>query len=234
METDRETLIAQILAAQSGDQEAERILIERNLPLVYAVAKRFQTSGSDPEDMRQIGSIGLLKAIRRFDVHYDVCFSTYAVPLIAGEIRRFLRDDGIIKFSRNAKKLSAEIRRCMASNPDLTIQDLASHLHASKEDLAAAIASSSRVSSLDEPYGDDDSDRMEKIGSDCEEDRTVQKLSLEAAMQTLSNEERLLIHLRYKEEKTQAEVGRVFGVSQVQISRMEKKALSNLRKAMSD
>jgi len=234
METDREAFYALILAAQSGDIEAERSLLEQNLPLVSAVAKRYQARGLEPEDLRQLGSIGLLKAIRRFDVSYDVCFSTYAVPLIAGEIRRFLRDDGMIKFSRNAKKLSSEINRALSENPDLTISELAEQLHASREDLAAAIASSNQIASLDEPLKEEGCNLFDRIATESEEEKTIQKLSLHAAIESLTAQEQLLIQLRYRDEKTQAEVGRLFGVSQVQVSRMEKKVLCHLRNRISD
>lgn len=234
MQTEREAFETLILSAQNGDKRAEQILTEQNLPLVSAVAKRFQSRGLDAEDLRQLGSIGLLKAIRRFDTSYGVCFSTYAVPLIAGEIRRFLRDDGMVKFSRGAKKLSAEINRLLSEDPDLTIGDLADRLQVSKADLAAAFASSVSIASLDEPSPDGAGMLSDRIGTDSEEDRSVQKLSLEAAIASLTPQEQLLIRMRYRDEKTQAEVGRAFGVSQVQISRMEKKILSALRARMKD
>lgn len=234
MQTEREAFETLILSAQNGDKRAEQILTEQNLPLVSAVAKRFQSRGLDAEDLRQLGSIGLLKAIRRFDTSYGVCFSTYAVPLIAGEIRRFLRDDGMVKFSRGAKKLSAEINRLLSEDPDLTIGDLADRLQVSKADLAAAFASSVSIASLDEPSPDGAGMLSDRIGTDSEEDRSVQKLSLEAAIASLTPQEQLLIRMRYRDEKTQAEVGRAFGVSQVQISRMEKKILSALRTRMKD
>lgn len=234
MQTEREAFETLILSAQNGDKRAEQILTEQNLPLVSAVAKRFQSRGLDADDLRQLGSIGLLKAIRRFDTSYGVCFSTYAVPLIAGEIRRFLRDDGMVKFSRGAKKLSAEINRLLSEDPDLTIGDLADRLQVSKADLAAAFASSVSIASLDEPSPDGAGMLSDRIGTDSEEDRSVQKLSLEAAIASLTPQEQLLIRMRYRDEKTQAEVGRAFGVSQVQISRMEKKILSALRTRMKD
>lgn len=234
MQTERKAFETLILSAQNGDKRAEQILTEQNLPLVSAVAKRFQSRGLDAEDLRQLGSIGLLKAIRRFDTSYGVCFSTYAVPLIAGEIRRFLRDDGMVKFSRGAKKLSAEINRLLSEDPDLTIGDLADRLQVSKADLAAAFASSVSIASLDEPSPDGAGMLSDRIGTDSEEDRSVQKLSLEAAIASLTPQEQLLIRMRYRDEKTQAEVGRAFGVSQVQISRMEKKILSALRTRMKD
>ena len=234
MENERERFESLVLAAQIGDTEAERILVSENLPLVTAIAKRFLNRGVEMDDLRQLGSIGLLKAIRRFDFVQNVCFSTYAVPLIAGEIKRFLRDDGLIKFSRSAKQLAAAMSRALSEEPELCIDSLADRLHVSSEDLAVAAASAASVASLDEPLSEDGESRMERIGSEPYEDKCVQKLSLDSAIRDLSEREKLLIRLRYREEKTQSEVGRIFGVSQVQISRMEKKILSTLRDRMRD
>ena len=234
MQTDREEFISKIKRAQSGDSEAERILLEENIPLVAAIAKRYQGSGIEPDDLRQLGSIGLLKAIRRFDDAYNVCFSTYAVPLIAGEIRRYLRDDGIIKFSRNAKTLAAQIRQAKSEDPDLTIDTLSERLHVSREELAVAMASDLPVASLDEPLPDGSGSRFERIGTESEEEKSVRKLTLRAALDSLTERERMLVRLRYREEKSQSEVGRILGVSQVQVSRLEKKILFRLRNRMTD
>ena len=234
METDRKRFADAVLAAQSGDSEVEQALLSENMPLVAAIAKRFLYRGVEMDDLKQLGSIGLLKAIRRFDVTQNVCFSTYAIPLIAGEIKRFLRDDGIIKFSRSAKQLAAAVSRALAEEPDLCIDALAERLCVSREDLAVAQASASSVVSLDEPLSEEGDSRYERTGTETEEESCVQRLSLDAALSNLPERERLLIRLRYQEEKTQAEVGRILGVSQVQISRMEKKILSVLRDRMRD
>lgn len=234
METDRKRFADAVHAAQSGDTEVEQTLLSENMPLVAAIAKRFLYRGVEMDDLKQLGSIGLLKAIRRFDVTQNVCFSTYAVPLIAGEIKRFLRDDGIIKFSRSAKQLAAAVSRALAEEPDLCIDALAERLCVSREDLAVAQASASSVVSLDEPLSEEGDSRYERTGTETEEESCVQRLSLDAALSNLPERERRLIRLRYQEEKTQAEVGRILGVSQVQISRMEKKILSVLRDKMRD
>ena len=221
-----------ILRAQSGDADAERTLIEQNLPLVTAIAKRFWNRGVEFDDLKQLGSIGLLKAIRRFDVTAGVCFSTYAVPLIAGEIKRFLRDDGMIKFSRSAKSLAYAVSLALRDEPNLSVDALSERLSVDPAELAVAMASANAVASLDEPIPDGGGERFDRIGVDSEEESTVQKLSLESAVSSLSAREQTLVRLRYREEKTQAEVGRILGVSQVQISRMEKKILSRLRNRM--
>lgn len=234
MQTERDLRVALIQHAQNGDAAAEQQLMEQNLPLVIAIAKRYLNSGYDMEDLKQLGSIGLLKAIRKFDTSYDVCFSTYAVPLIAGEIRRFLRDDGIIKFSRSAKSLAQRVHQEMQNDPDLTIDMLSERLGASREELAAALACDAPVCSLEEPLSDGSGSRFDRIGTESEEEHSVSRISLEAALQTLSERERLLVTLRYREEKSQSEVGRLLGVSQVQVSRLEKKILSVLRNRMQD
>ena len=234
MEPDRIGFASDVLAAQRGDTAAEQRLVSDNLPLVTAIAKRFLNRGVEMDDLRQLGSIGLLKAIRRFDVSLNVCFSTYAVPLIAGEIKRFLRDDGMIKFSRSAKQLAAAVSAALQEEPELCIDALADRLNVTPEDLAVAAASATAVASLDEPLSEDGVSRFERVGTDTQEDTCVQKLSLDAAIRHLSQREQLLIRLRYREEKTQAEVGRILGVSQVQVSRMEKKILSALRDRMQD
>ena len=234
MQTDPASFRDVIRAAQDGDAEAERQLVEQNLPLVSAIAKRYLNRGIEFDDLKQLGSIGLLKAIRRFDAAYGVCFSTYAVPLIAGEIKRFLRDDGMIKFSRSAKQLAAAVAHALAEEPELSVDALAARLHVDREELAVAAASASAVVSLDEPLPDGSGERADRFGTESEEETTVQKLSLEAALSSLTGREQTLVRLRFREEKTQSEVGKLFGVSQVQISRMEKKILSKLRDRIRD
>ena len=234
MTVDRDAFVNDILAAQNGDQQAEQKLLLENLPLVTAIAKRYWNRGVDPDDLKQLGSIGLIKAIRRFDVRMQVCFSTYAVPLIAGEIKRFLRDDGIIKFSRSVKQLAAAVSKALCEEPDLCVEALAERLSVTSEEIAVAIASASSVASLDESLPDGSENRFDRIGTESEEETCVNKLTLENALKDLLPREQVLIDLRYRQEKTQAEVGRILGVSQVQISRMEKKILSLLRNRMRD
>ena len=207
MQTDPTVFSDAIKAAQSGSAAAEQALIEQNLPLVTAIAKRFLNRGVEFDDLKQLGSIGLLKAIRRFDVSLGVCFSTYAVPLIAGEIKRFLRDDGMIKFSRSAKQLAFAVSLALRDEPDLTVDALAQRLNVDREELAVAAASARAVASLDEPLPDG-REWSERCGTESEEESTVRKLSLETALETLSEREKCLVRMRYREEKTQKMITR--------------------------
>ncbi len=216
-------------AAQSGDGDAEQRLVRDNLPLVYAIAKRYRDCPIDEDDARQLGAIGLLKAIRRFDPGYGVCFSTYAVPLIAGEIKRFLRDDGAIKYSRTIKELSVSVRRLQAAYPELSVLALAKALSVGEADIVAALASGAHPQSLDEP------DRItgEPFGCslpvESKEGEADNRLLIEALMASLDERERLILDLRYRRELTQSEVGKRLGISQVQVSRLEKRILLRLR-----
>ncbi|MBQ5992556.1 MAG: sigma-70 family RNA polymerase sigma factor [Clostridia bacterium] len=234
MQTERDAFLDAIGRAQSGDAEAENALLRDNLPLVCAIAKRYLNTGPEYDDLVQLGSIGLLKAIRKFDPSFCVCFSTYAVPLIAGEIRRFLRDDGIVKYARSTKSLAARVRKELSDDPELTIDALAKRLCVSREDLAAALSCDSPVCSLDEPMPDGSGNLFDKLGTESEEERSVSRLTLNDAMDTLSAREKEIVDLRYRKEKTQSETGRILGISQVQVSRLEKKILSELRSRMSD
>ena len=226
--------LQELKLARSGDRETAGKLLEENSGLIWSVCRRFFGRGTDPEDLYQLGCLGFLKALEGFDPDYGTQFSTYAVPKIAGEIRRFLRDDGIIKFSRGAKSLAARVRNELTEDPDLTIDLLAEKLHASREELAAALASDSPIGSLDEALPDGSGNLFDRIGTESEEERSVRRLTLDAALGSLSDRERILVHLRYREEKTQTEVGRLLGISQVQVSRLEKKILSELRNRMQD
>ncbi|MBR0081363.1 MAG: sigma-70 family RNA polymerase sigma factor [Clostridia bacterium] len=218
-----------LAAAQSGDREAEQRLIAENMPLVYAVAKRYTGCGTDADDLYQLGAIGLLKAIRRFDSSYEVCFSTYAVPMIAGEIKRFLRDDGIIRYSRSVKELAYRIRKISAEHPELTVSELAREIGASEADIAAALASETAPRSLDEPDPITGDPFGLSIAAENDEPHADDRMLLGALLDDLTERERTILQLRYFEEQTQTEVGRRLGVSQVQISRLEKKILLQLR-----
>ncbi len=230
--------IALIKRAHLGDKEAREQVINDNVGLIWCVVKRFTGRGTELEDLFQIGSIGLLKAVDKFDFNYDVKFSTYAVPMISGEIKRFLRDDGMIKVSRSLKELSAkaymkreEIINKTGTEP--TVEKLAKLLEVEKEELAMALESSSEVESLYKPIYQKDGaeiclmDKMEKV--DGQEEDIINKMLLDQMLETLEKEEKKLIHLRYFVNMTQSEVGKILGISQVQVSRLEKKILRNMR-----
>ena len=230
-----------IQQAHEGDKEAREQLVKENVGLVWCVVKRFYGRGAEPEDLFQIGSIGLLKAIDKFDLSYDVQFSTYAVPMISGEIRRFLRDDGLIKVSRSLKKLSykcgkkkEELTERMGREP--TMEELATSLGTEKEELVQAMEAATEVESIYRPiHQEGDSqlsilDRLEEKSRP--EEHLLNRMMLSQILDGLDKEERQLIYLRYFQEKTQAAVGEILGISQVQVSRMEKKILERMRKQM--
>ena len=223
------TFTSLLRAAKSGDADAEQQLIRANMPLVYAIAKRYQGRGIETEDLNQLGAIGLLKAIRRFDEQFHVCFSTYAVPMIAGEIKRFLRDDGIIRFSRSIKELAAEIRKFQQLRPESTIKELAQQLHAEEADIAAALASGTSPRSLDEPDPITGHPFGVSIPAESKEVDADNRLVIESLLRLLTPREQQLIRMRFFEEKTQSETGARLGISQVQVSRLEKKILMKLR-----
>ena len=210
--------IALIQKSHEGDEEARAQIVEENTGLVWCIVRRFTGRGTELEDLFQIGTIGLLKAIDKFDLSYEVKFSTYAVPMIIGEIKRFLRDDGMIKVSRSLKELSYKGYQ---------------YLDVSPEELTMAMDACTDVESLHRPVYKKEGQEislMEKVGKeDGAEERVLDHLLLKELLTSLDKEERKLIYLRYFAEKTQTQVGKEMGISQVQVSRMEKKILKNLR-----
>ena len=226
-----------IMQVQSGNQQAAEILVEENTGLIWSVAKRFLGRGTEADDLYQLGCVGFLKAVEGFDFRFGTQFSTYAVPKIAGEIRRFLRDDGTIKVSRSIKERSAAIKtaRSLLVNDlgrEPTIQELSSHTGITPEDIAIAESATAVTESIHKETGEDGF-TLESILSDSEtEEEMLEKISLKQAVYQLSERERMVIQLRYFHGLTQDRIARVIGVSQVQVSRIEKKALSNLREFM--
>lgn len=230
--------IALIQKSHDGDEEARVQLVEENVGLVWCVVRRFYGRGVEPEDLFQIGSIGLLKAIDKFDLSFEVKFSTYAVPMISGEIKRFLRDDGMIKVSRSLKELSYKaflIREKMQEKlqRDPTLEELAKELKVDKEELAMALDSGNEVESLYKPVYQKDGNEvalMDKLEEKEEqEEKILNRMLLKQLLDGLEKDAKQLIYLRYFANKTQTEVGQVLGISQVQVSRMEKKILKTLR-----
>ena len=226
-----EAFLDGIRRVQAGDRAAEEALLRENMPLVAAIARRYQNCGLGQEDMIQLGSIGLLQALRRFDPDRGLCFSTYAVPLIAGEIRRFLRDDGMVKFSRETKSLALRIERIRQEQGNLTVEELSKALNVPLEDITAALASRTGALSLDAPTDEDGADLQTFLGSadaNTEQD-ALRRAELRELFAVLSERERQVLFLRYFRDRTQSEVGQRLGLSQVQISRIEKKALLRMR-----
>ena len=234
-----EHTLALIALAHEGDKEARDTLIEENIGLVWSIVKRYQNRGVETEDLFQIGSIGLIEAVDKFDPSYQVQFSTYAVPMISGEIKRFLRDDGMLKVSRSLKELAGrvystrdEMEKRLGREP--TLFEVAGELGISEEDLVMAMESGAQIESLQQVIyqgeGNDISlmDKLEEKETPGEQ--VVDRLFLEDILKSLDGEERKLIYMRYFQEKTQAVIAAELGISQVQVSRLEKKILNKLRK----
>ena len=231
--------IALIQKSHEGDKAAREQLVEENVGLIWCVVKRFYGRGLENEDLFQIGSIGLLKAIDKFDLSYDVKFSTYAVPMISGEIKRFLRDAGMIKVSRTLKELSYKIFQTREKLLDLlgrepTIEELAEKMQIDKEEIVEALEAGSEVESIYKPIHQKEGNEirlMDKLEEkEHREEKILDHMLLQQLLGTLEKEERTLIYMRYFQDKTQSQVGKELGISQVQVSRMEKKIMENLRK----
>ena len=227
-----------IQRVKGGDEEAKAQLVKENEGLVWSVVKRFFSRGQDPEDLFQIGCIGLLKSIDKFDFSYNVKFSTYAVPMIMGELRRFLRDDGMIKVSRTLKeanyKIKQEITRLQNElNREPTLDEIAKRMEMEPEEVVMAMESGMELESIYQTiYQSDGSDvyLIDKIKNEEDEsDKLIEKVALMESLNHLDAREQELIRMRYFEEKTQAQIAKKFGISQVQVSRLEKKILANLR-----
>ncbi|WP_019536697.1 RNA polymerase sporulation sigma factor SigF [Paenibacillus ginsengihumi] len=225
-----------IALSQAGDNVARETLVNCNIRLVWSVVQRFLNRGYEAEDLFQIGCIGLLKSVDKFDLSYDVKFSTYAVPMIIGEIQRFLRDDGTLKVSRSLKELANKIRKTkdelskrLGRLP--TVNEVAEELSISPEDVVLAQEANKPLSSIHETVFENDGDPitlMDQIADDTQ-DKWFEKLALNEAIGALSERERLIVYLRYFRDQTQSEVASRLGISQVQVSRLEKKILQSIK-----
>ena len=226
-----------IRLAQQGDGAAKEQLVKENTGLIWSVARRFIGRGAEIDDLYQLGCLGFLKAVDGFDLDYGTQFSTYAVPKIAGEIRRFLRDDGAVKVSRTIKEQAATIRLVRsqltaALGREPTISEIAEQTGFTPEEIAVAETATAATESIQKETGEDGF-RLENILSDTEsEERMLEKIALRQAIDRLGEREALVIRLRYFHGLTQERVSRVLQVSQVQVSRIEKKALTILRQLM--
>ena len=227
-----------IRQAKEGNKKAQEILVEENTGLIWSVVKRFQGRGYDKEDLFQIGSIGLLKCIYNFDFERKVKFSTYAVPLIMGEIKRFLRDDGLVKVSRSLKEASYKIKREKEHyeklyNREPTLKEIAATLDMDESDILMAMESGQDVCSLHQIIYQNEGDEIhleDKLEQQSDLiEQTVDNIYIQELLQKLNEQERKLIELRYFQNQTQAVIAGIMGISQVQVSRMEKKILEKLR-----
>lgn len=228
-----------IQKAQAGEREAREVLIEQNLGLVHHIVKRFLGRGYEAEDLFQIGVIGLMKSIDKFDTSYDVKFSTYAVPLITGEIKRFIRDDGMVKVSRTLKENSMRLKYAGERlknklNRDPTLDEIAKEAALSREEAVLALEANVQVESIYKSVYQSDGNEIYMVDQLAdrkknEQEEVLNHLVIEQLLSTLGKEEQTLITLRYYQDKTQTEVAKVLGISQVQVSRMEKRILLGMR-----
>lgn len=228
--------------AKEGDKNARDKLVSENMGLVYSTARRFSARGCEMEDLIQIGVIGLIKSIDRFDLQIQVCFSTYAVAMIVGEIKRYLRDDGMIKVSRSIKENGINVDRAIKRlqinlNRDPTIDEISEETGISKEDIAVAQDAFREVDSIQRPISGNDGDceiciEDKLISENDENENILNSILCKSLMDSVEGREKEIIILRYFERKTQTEIARSMGISQVQVSRIEKKVLMNFRKQL--
>ena len=223
-----------IRAAQAGDRSAAEQLVVENSGLIWSIARRYFGRGTEPDDLYQLGCVGFLKAVAGFDLSYGTQFSTYAVPKIAGEIRRFLRDDGQVKVSRSLKERAAQIHQARTRltgtlGREPAISELAAELGLTPEEIAMAETATGMAESIQRESGDEGFYLEDVLCTDGMEDRILESLSLRNALSHLTERERMVIDLRYFHGLTQQKIAGLLGVSQVQVSRIEKKALGQLR-----
>ena len=238
-----EYMLELIGKAKAGDKHAQSILVENNIGLVWSMVKRFQNRGYEMEDIFQIGCIGLIKAINKFDSSFNVKFSTYAVPMIIGEIKRFIRDDGIIKVSRSLKEIANKarvIREVMSKElgREPAVSEMAARLGIPSEELVMAMEAGCAPESLYSSIGDGDNSPIlliDRISGDnnINEVDLIDKIALRQILETLKPREKQIIILRYFKEKTQIQIAKMLGISQVQVSRIEKKILEDIRRKIS-
>ena len=231
-----ENKVEDILKAQSGNKEIMTKLVTENSNLIWSIVTRFKDRGYEIEDLYQIGCIGFIKSIKRFDTNHEVKLSTYAVPYILGEIKRFIRDDGPVKVSRSIKELSYKIKLIQneyitKKGRDIQIKELAKLLKVSKEDIVIAMDSNNTVESIDRKVNDsDDLTIMDKLKSNVDQEKDiVNKITIKTLIEGLDEKSKKIIMLRYYRGKTQSQVAELLGVTQVQVSRLEKKILSSMK-----
>ncbi len=225
-----------IKRAQNGDEVAMAEIINDNVGLVWNIVKRFYNRGYEKEDLFQIGCLGFIKAIKRFDLNCENKLSTYAVTMIIGEIKRFLRDDGAIKVSRGLKEIATKVRELQEYNIkqfgiEFSIEEIARMINIPKEEIVLALEATSYVDSLDKTISgekDDDTIGEKIVKKESEYDKLLDKITIQRELNILDEEERRVIIYRYYKELTQSQVAKLIGTSQVQVSRIEKKALNKM------
>ena len=223
-----------IQKAQTGDKEAEETLVSENLGLIWSVAKFFLGRGTEADDLYQLGCLGFLKAVHGFDLNYGTQFSTYAVPKISGEIRRFLRDDGALKVSRSIKERAASIkiarnRLVVELGREPTVSELADATSSTPEEIAVADAATAMVESIHQESGEDGFSLENVLSNTESEELILEKIALRQGIERLPERESMVIRLRYYHGLTQMHIAKILQVSQVQVSRIEKKALLHLK-----
>ena len=230
-----ENLKKRILQAQQGNKDVLNELVLENKGLIINVARKFENRGYEFDDLYQIGAIGIIKAVQKFDISYNVMLSTFAVTYIIGEIKRFLRDNGPIKISRQIKEISKKIALEQRNNPNITIEELAKMFNVDKEEIALALDSENCIRSLEDKSDDDEIPLIDKLSSkENNEEIIVNKLALKQCINNLKPREKKIILLRYYKCQTQKKVADIIGISQVQVSRIEKKVLENLSKELKE
>lgn len=230
-----------LVKVRSGDEQAKEQVVKDNLGLVWSIVHRFKNSYYDKEDLFQIGCIGLMKAINHFDPSYNVQFSTYAVPIIMGEIKRYFRDDGTIKVSRSLKELNIKVTKTKEilqaeNNEEPTVEEVARYLEVDVHDVVEAIDSSYYPTSLSEPIYEKDGSTisMEDRLIDKSDHMWFEKIALEMEMEKLDEKEKMIIYMRYQLDYNQEAIAQRLGISQVQVSRLEKKIVTKLRTRLKD
>ena len=226
-----------INGAQQGDERALERMVEENSGLIWSVARRFFGRGAEPDDLYQLGCVGFIKAVHGFDPGYGTQFSTYAVPKIAGEIRRFLRDDGGVKVSRGVKERAVRIKAARAKleqrlGREPALSEIAEETGLEPEEIAAAETATGQIESLSRETGDDGFTLEQMIGDYTQEERMLEHVALREAISRLSDREKSVISLRFFHGMTQDRAAKVPGVSQVQVSRIERRAIKAMREFM--
>ena len=220
--------------SQAGDEYAKERLIQENSPLIKSVIKRYKNKGVEDDDLYQLGSMGFVKAINNFSPEYNVKFSTYAVPMIAGEIKRFLRDDGSVKVSRSIKHNSILIKNYITqyqaiNGNEPSVEQIAIQFNLEPQDVVLTLEASTQLVSIDDKFDDDDDSLAERTQSNFSPDRLIDRIVIRDMINMLPAREKRIVIMRYYLDRTQSEVAKDLGVSQVQVSRLENKILENFK-----